>query len=251
MANDKPNVIKMRTPLGVAKFPKLTSPDYGTKDYPKPDGEYSVRLIYNENDADFVKFQEALEPHIAKAQAAAEKEFASLKKAQRDNLGGIQMNQLFQPLYDEEEEQTGEFEIKLATKAGGTVKAGPRKGKEWSRTVPLFDAKGVPIKGRKRAALDIWGGSELIVSFSFMEGGYFIPATGRWGLKLQIEAVQIVTLRAGGEKNADEYGFGAVEGGMSVDDIADRETDNDNEDEAEDYGRSEDDGVDAGDQADF
>jgi hypothetical protein len=49
--------ITMNTPKGTAKWPKLSEPDYGTKDYPKPDGEYSVKLVFDETDPKFLQFK--------------------------------------------------------------------------------------------------------------------------------------------------------------------------------------------------
>jgi hypothetical protein len=215
---DKPKIVKMNTPLGVAKWPKLTEPDYGTKDYPKPEGEYSVKLVFNESDPAFVAFREKMESFMVPVEAMAEEKFAELKKPQRDKLGSPSRNDIFTPIYDEDDEPTGEVEMKLTMKASGVVKKGPREGKKWSRKPQLFDALGRPIKGK----IDVWGGSELIIAFSFTEGGYFIPATGAYGIKLQLEAAQVVTLRQGGERSADDYGFGKQEGGFDASQISDQ-----------------------------
>jgi hypothetical protein len=145
-------------------------------------------------------------------EAMAIKKFAELKKPQRDKLGSPSRNDMFTPIYDADDEPTGEVEMKFSMKAGGVVKKGPREGKKWSRKPQLFDALGRPIKGE----IAIWGGSELIIAFSFTEDGYFIPATGAYGIKLQLEAAQVVTLRAGGERDAGDYGFGSQEGGFDA-----------------------------------
>jgi hypothetical protein len=209
---DKPKVVKMNTPLGTAKWPKLSEPDYGTKDYPKPEGEYSVKLVFDEDDPKFMAFREKLEAYMVPVEAMAQAEFAKLKKPQRDKIGSPTRNDMFTPIYDEDDEPTGQVEMKMTMKASGVVKRGPREGKKWSRKPQLFDALGRPIKGK----VDIWGGSELIISFSFTEPGYFIPATGAYGIKLQLEAAQVVTLRQGGERSASEYGFGKQEGGFDA-----------------------------------
>lgn len=225
---DKPKIAKMNTPLGTAKWPKLTEPDYGTKDYPKPEGEYSTKLVFQEDDPAFVKFREKLEAYMVPVEAEAQAKFAELKKPQRDKLGSPSRNDLFTPIYDENDEPTGEVEMKFTMKAGGVVKKGPREGKKWSRKPQLFDALGRPIKGK----VDVWGGSELIIAFSFTENGYFIPATGAYGIKLQLEAAQVVTLRQGGERSAGDFGFGKQEGGFDASQIAsDNESDGEEEDD--------------------
>lgn len=215
---DKPVIKKMNAPLAAFKWPKLTEPDYGTKDYPKPEGEYSVKLIFEETDPAFVKFRDTMQPYMDAVEATAEAEFAKLKKPQRDKLGSPNRNDLFVPIYDDNDEPTGQVEMKLSMKASGVVKKGPREGRKWTRKPALFDALGRPIKGK----IEIWGGTEGIIAFSFREDGYFIPATGAYGIKLQLEAVQVVTLRQGGERAAGDYGFGAQEGGFDASSVADQ-----------------------------
>jgi hypothetical protein len=215
MANDKPTTFKMNTPLGTAKWPKLTAPDYGTAEHPKPEGEYSVKLVWNESDPAFQKFRAKMEGYLAEAEEAGREQFAALKKPQRDKLGGMKMNPLFTPIYDDNEEPTGQVEMKLTMKASGVVKRGPREGKKWDRKPDLYDAFGRKIT----KPIEIWGGSELIVSFSFIQGGYFIAGSGLTGLKCSLEGVQVVTLRQGGERSAESHGFSAQAGGFSADEL--------------------------------
>ncbi len=224
---DKFKVTKLNTPLGAAKWPKLSEPDYGTKDYPKPDGEYSTKMIFDATDPKFVAFRERMEAYIAPVEAMAQAKFAELKKPQRDKLGSPTFNDMFVPIYDEDDEPTGEVEMKFTMKAGGVVKKGPREGSKWSRKPNLFDSLGRPIKGK----VDIWGGSELIIAFSFTDDGYWIPATGAYGIKLQLEAAQIVTLREAGARNAGDYGFGEQEGGFDASQHTPAQTDGSDDEE--------------------
>lgn len=229
---DKPKIASLKTPLGVAKFPKLVEPDYGTKEYAKPEGEYSTKLVFNESDPAFIAFRERLESYMPAVEQNAQTRFAELKKPQRDKLGEPKLNPLFTPVYDENDEPTGEVEMKFVMKASGVVKRGPREGKKWSRKPQLFDAFGGDIKGD----IQIWGGSELIIAFSFTEGGYFIPATGAYGLKLQLEAAQVVTLRAGGQRDAKSFGFDKQEGGFdSSDYVAPNAEDKEGDDVENEY----------------
>lgn len=205
MADNARKMTKLNTPKATAKWPKLTEPDYGNAQFPKPDGEFSVKLIWDESDPKFQAFQAKMQPVLDRAEAAGQAKFDALPKAQRVKLGSMKLNPLFTPLYDADEEPTGQVELKLSMKAGGVVKKGPREGKRWARKPALFDALGRPIKSK----VEIWGGSELICQVSFEEEGYFIPGSGAAGVKLQLEAVQIITLRQGGDKAASDYGFGA------------------------------------------
>lgn len=216
MSNDKQKSVKLNAPMAVAKWPKLTEPDYGTAEYPKPEGEYSVKLVWDETDPAFIKFREKLEPYSAAAEAKGRAEFAALKKPQRDKLGDLKINPLFTPVYDENDEPTGQVEMKLTKRASGVVKKGPREGKKWASKPDIYDALGRQIKTK----VDIWGGSEIIAAVSFIEGGYFIAGTGICGLKLSLDAVQIITLREGGTRDAASYGFGKHEDGFDASTIA-------------------------------
>lgn len=209
---DKKVFIEKNAPLAVFKFPKLVEPDYGTRDYPKPEGEFTTKLVWNETDPNFIAFRDMMSEYEEAAEEAAQAAFNALKKPQRDKLGSPTKNPVFTPIYDDQDNPTGEVEMKVSMKASGVVKKGPRAGKKWSRKPQLFDALGRPIKGQ----IEVWGGTEGIIAFSFDPEGYFIPATGAYGIKLQLEAAQIVTLRAGGEKDASAYGFGAQEGGFDA-----------------------------------
>lgn len=197
------------SPRGTYVFPKLNEPDHGTKEYPKPDGEYSVKLRMQAEAPETKAFIAKLEPLHKAAVEKAEGEFQKLKVDQRKKLKAVTVNDFFVTVYDKEtEEPTGEIEFKFACKAGGEYKTGPKAGKKWSRTVTLFDAKGTPMKN----APSIWGGTIGKVSFMVEEGGYFIPGTGAAGIKLSLEAVQIITLQSGSAKDAKGYGFGEEEG---------------------------------------
>jgi len=232
MADKKTKYLKMNAPLAAFKYPKLVEPDYGSKDYPNPEGVYTTKLVWDENDPKFVAFRAKMEPFLAAVEKMADVEFAKLKKPQRDKLGSPTCNDMFVPLYNEDDTPTGQVEAKVSMKASGVVKQGTRAGKKWARKPNLFDALGRPIKGD----IEIWGGTEGIVNFSFNPAGYFIPATGAFGIKMQLEAVQVVTLRAGGEASAESYGFGAQEGGFDASQYDAPEKDGDMDDDEDSTG---------------
>lgn len=222
MANTR-NVTKMTTPRASFKWPKLTEPDYGSNQYPKPDGEYSTKLVFDEADPAFQKFRTKIEKAHAAAVELGKEKFGELKVATRKKLGDITVNEPFTVVYDNEtEEPTGEVEMKVSMKASGTVKKGPRAGKSWNRKPQLFDAKGKPMLKTP----DIWGGTVGKVSFSFMTDGYFIPGTGACGISFQLEAAQIIDLVSGGQRKADEFGF-EEEDGYEYEAPADEEEDED------------------------
>lgn len=208
MAEARKKLPKIVTPAGKFRFPKLTEPDYGNKKFPKPDGEYSVQLVFDAESAGAKEMIEKLTPHYEAALAEAEEAFAKLPVGTRKKLGKVSANDLFTTLYDKEtEEPTGEIMFKATMKASGVVKKdGPRKGKKWTRSPIIFDAKGA----RMAKAPSIWSGTIGKVSAEISP--YFIPGTGAAGLKLNLEAVQIIDLVSDGQRSASSYGFGEEEG---------------------------------------
>ncbi|MGO7451869.1 ssDNA-binding protein [Rhizobium ruizarguesonis] len=195
-----PSLISPRGPL---KFPKIDKVDYGTKEYPKPNGEYSTKQVL-EADAPATKaFIAALMPHYQAAMEEAAAKFKELKIETRKKLGKVTENDLFTTLYDQETEQpTGYIEFKFAMAASGE-----RKDKtKWAAKPAIFDAKGKPMT----KVPEIWSGTEAKVSFECQP--YFIPGTGAAGLKLKLKAIQIIELVSGGQRSASSYGFGAEDG---------------------------------------
>lgn len=233
---EKEKRVTLMTPKGPFAWPKLTEPDYGSNDYPDPDGSYSVKLILKEDDKATKSFIKKLEVIHAEAVKTAEAAFKELKVATRKKLGEVTVNPLYTVVYDDDtEEPTGELEFKFKSTAGGTYKKGPKEGKKWERKMPLFDAAGTPLKKLK----GLWGGTVGIINFE--PRPYFIPGTAAAGLKLNLEAVQVLELVAGGDRAASSFGFGQEEG-FSADDIED-------EDEVDPEAAEED--TDAEDEEDF
>lgn len=195
-----PSLISPRGPL---KFPKIDKVDYGTKDYPKPNGEYSTKLVLEADAPETKRFIASLMPHYQEAMAEAAAKFKELKVETRKKLGKVTENDLFTTLYDQDTEQpTGYIEFKFAMAASGE-----RKDKtKWSAKPAIFDAKGKPMT----KVPEIWSGTEAKVSFECQP--YFIPGTGAAGLKLKLKAVQVIELVSGGQRSASSYGFGAEDG---------------------------------------
>ncbi|MER8421835.1 hypothetical protein [Mesorhizobium sp. M1329] len=241
MAKDtKKKLPQFTTPRGIFVYPKLTEPDYGTKDYPKPDGEYSLKFRLSLEDAEAfvdrkIKHGDemvSLQSLYNAAMQDAERQFAELKVESRKKLGSVKPNDLFTVLYDQEtEEPTGEVEFKFKMKASGEFKQGPKAGKKWSRKPDLFDAKGRKIGN----GVNIWGGSEGKVSFATRE--YFVAGTAAAGLTLMLGGVQVIELVTNGSRAANSYGFGEEEGyGYDPDDYRDEESGEDKSDEGSSEG---------------
>lgn len=227
--NNRPKMIVATSPKGVFVFPKLNEPDYGSKDYPVPLGQYVVRLRVEKSDPKVQAFLTKVEAVLAEAKAAAEAKFKDMKVANKQKLKaangdtGLKANPLFTEIYDEETEQpTGEIEFKFQLPAKVEIKKGPRAGKVMTFKPIIADARGLPIPANKLPP--IWGGTVGIVSFEFQEGGYFIEGSGLYGVKMRLLGVQIIDLKSGGERSAQSLGFKQEEG-FSSDDLAEREDD--------------------------
>lgn len=220
MAKDtKPKPVSITSPRGVFVFPKLNEPDYGTKDYPKPDGEYSLKFRLKADEPATEAFIKKLQPHYDAAIEEAEAEFKKLKVETRKKLGKVTPNELYTTLYDPDtEEPTGEIEFKFKMKASGTRK----DGKKWTRKPDLFDAR----MNKVAAGINIWGGSEGKVSF--LVSPYFIPGTAAAGLSLKLAGVQVIELVSNGSRSASSYGFEEEDGyETSEDDAPNRDADED------------------------
>ena len=194
--------IKVVSPKATFRYPKLSEPDYGNEEYPKPEGEYSVGLILTLDEAK--PLIEKLQPIHDKAVEEGQIKFDNLNVQQRKKLKELSVNPLFTEEYDKEtEEPTGNVIFKVKMKASGTNK---KTGKKWTAKPTIFDAKGQPIKHPPA----IWGGT--IGKVSFEAAPYFITGTGTAGVGLYLNAVQIIELRSGGGGDASSYGFGEEEG---------------------------------------
>ena len=207
MANDKKPTPRpeMTTPFaGFAIWPKLAEPDFGTKEYPKPNGEFNTKLRYTREEAE--PLIAMLRDVYAEADEKGKAEYASLDAATRKKKGNDYfLRDLFDEELDDNENPTGNVIFKFKMSHSGVSK---KTGKEWSRMLALFDAKGQPIRGAARPR--IMSGSMLKINFSAVPN--FTLKAGA-GVTLYMNAVQIVEL-SDGTKSAEEYGFGAVDDGF-------------------------------------
>jgi len=198
MTEKTPKRPKHITKTGTAVYPYLDKPDTKFKE----EGEYRTKLRLSAEDA---------APIIAlvDAEMAVARKLEKLLAAKKDpkNKGKtIPENTPYKDAVDDNGEETGEIEFDFKATASGVSK---KNGKPWTRTVDVFDAKKNKIKGA------VWGGSKIKVCFSI--GSYFINAKVGYGVKLYLEAVQVIELVQGGQRNADGYGFGEEEGYEAAD----------------------------------
>lgn len=230
MADKKKKPTIYRTPKGVLRYPRLRKPDHGTKDYPDKDGAYKTDLVLSEKAA--AKLTKMLKPLYKEAEKEGRKAYGELKAATRKK-NDFSMNDLSTPEYDDDDNETGNVIFRFKKKASGTRKDDTK----WKAFPPtLFDAGRKPIP----KSVDPWGGSEAVVAFTVSP--YFIPGTCTAGLKLALDAVQIIDLVQGGERSADDYGFEEEDGYSAPEDDDEDEEDEDDsssedeEDEDDDNG---------------
>lgn len=217
MAQKKfPKLKKFTTPKGLFKFPSLSTPDYGSDDYPDPNGSYKVAVVFDKDSPDAKALIAKLEPEYKAALSAAKEEFDGLKAKSKDALAkkGITKpvaNALYHDVYDREtDEPTGQIEFRFKRKASGTRK----DGSTWNSPRPgLFDAALNKIPPQ----VEIWGGSEGKVNFEVQP--YFIPGTAAAGVSLKLVGAQVIDLvTKGGNLSADQMGFEEEEGD-TIDDL--------------------------------
>ena len=212
MAEKRKALPAFNTPTCTFKYPHLSEIDYGTADYPKPEGVYNVACVLKADDPETIAFLAKLAPHHDEAISLGEESFSALPVASRKKLGKITVNPIFNTLYDKEtEEETGEIEFRIKMNASGTRK----DGKQWSQSPDLFDGFMRPIP----AGVSIYGGTVGKVAFAVSP--YFITGTGMVGLSLKLKAAQIIELVSSASKTASAYGFGE-EGGFNADDLPDQ-----------------------------
>ncbi|MCH2199767.1 MAG: hypothetical protein MK081_13390 [Flavobacteriales bacterium] len=195
---------------GRAVFPKLNEPD--TKF--NPEGIFTTKLILSPEVAD---------PLIAKLEAM---QAEAVKKAQAKKKGKRvkQQDLPIQPAYDEDGNETGDYELKTKMKASGVSN---KTGNPWTRKLPLFDSTGKPTN------VQVGGGSEIICA---MEASAYDSASIGVGVTLRLEAVQVVNLAAGGSRSASDFAFGSVEGGfVSTDESEVASSDETSEEDAAEY----------------
>jgi hypothetical protein len=218
MANDKrPSFTKGMTPRGIFVFPKLSAPD--TKF--KADGEFGVKLRLGADESEklIAKIEGELKAYWPKAKAELEEKVAAAPagekraKAKKALADMKEADKSYKPVYNDEEEETGEYEFNFKMPAVYTKDKGKATERKVSMRPDVFDAKGKKLE----KVPEIWGGTEGIVSYELRP---FNTAVGV-GISLRLKAVQVIKLVAGGgARDAASYGFGAHEDGFEASDEA-------------------------------
>jgi hypothetical protein len=211
MADDKkPKTIIHNALPGTAIYPYLNSPDTKWK----PEGEFKVKVRYSDEDAAGIR--ENFEAGMVEAEKLAKAFAAKQLKEKKKKIAIKEADPSIVPEYDEQGEETGFTLVNFKSTASGVSK---KTGKPWKRTIALFDANGNAMRK------PVYSGSELIMAYS---ASPWCNPKGEYGVKFQIEGVQVVKLvsEGGAVRSASSLGFGKVDGGYA-DDGEDPETSDD------------------------
>lgn len=150
--------------------------------------------------------EEAYDAKVAELKGAG-------KKALAEKLKLITLVEPLAPEIDDDGDETGTVMLKAKMKASGVYKSGPKTGQRWERKPNIFNAKGKQLANPPK----IGGGSEVKMSIELSV--YYAANDGKVGVSFRLEAVQLITHVAFGQRDAAGYGFGAEDG----DDIDDQE----------------------------
>lgn len=230
--------LKLTTPPGTLRWPKLNKINYGSEKFPVKNGNFETEIIIDKDHPEFAAFAAKFDPLYEKAKEFAEAKYADLPVKSRKDLkeknppNGIRLRPLIQEMYDEKtEELLSTVKIKLKMGAGGVTKAGkpwmarPTAFSASGKPLPLFiNAPGTPHHGKPHPkAKLIYTGTLARVAFDIELsdfGFYFAAVDGAFGLRANLAAVQILKYGDAPQRGADAYGFGSEDGydGEDVDD---------------------------------
>lgn len=188
---DFKKLVRGSTPAAHLIFPHLQNPN--TKF--KAEGEFQTSMdLFGQVAADFIKkIEEVYETEYA-AECQSEKK-TLLRYAGRP----------YGPALDKDKQPIpGATRFRFSRKAGGVN--GPKSktpGKSWTTTIPIWSADLKPVTE------PVWGGTLAKVSYTLVP--WFTNALG-FGIRLQLEAVQVFDLVTQGERAPSHYGFEVGEG---------------------------------------
>jgi len=181
-ARRKHDIIKAR---GIARYAHLNEPD---KKFDQEYGVYSCDLVITAAGKQEI---------VNKIKPLYEQELKDVMDAHP----GKKIEQKGLPIKDIED---GQFLLHSKLKGGHKNKV---TGQEWIFSVALFDSTGKPLP----EDVQVWGGSE--VNLAFRPNFYYVPSIG-FGVRFEIQAVQVIQLKNGGVGGvaAESFGFTEEEG---------------------------------------
>jgi hypothetical protein len=180
--------IKMTSPVGVARFPKLNTPDTKFKE----EGEYSVQLQLSKDSPENQSFINEL----------AKIYEANYKTVSAENRGKKikRMDPPWKDGVDRDGNDLNCWDLRIKMPASYMSK---QDGKKVEMRPAIFDAKLNPSKA------EVGGGSKIRVNFDVSP--FYVPALGA-GISLRLRAVQVLELSQRGSRSGTDYGFSQADG---------------------------------------
>lgn len=169
------------TPKGSLLFPHIYEPET----YEGKDVGYTVNIKFDQKETDALIA--VIDKELEKA-----KHSIKLKPGQKWSA---------EPFLGYKEDKEGDIVFKFKANSHYTTKSGDMH----KVTIPVFDAHGTPIK----EPLSIGNGTIAKVAYTLVP--YWISKVVN-GIKLRLDAVQIIDLKEYGQKSAKVFGFGEEEG---------------------------------------
>lgn len=213
--NTRPSYAKVMTELGTFVYPKLNKPDQ-FKDG-KPNYNVKLRLPADASAALINKIEAELAAYWPVAKAELEEKVASAKtgpekaKAKKALEAMKEADKSYKPAYDDDGNETGEFEFNFKMPASYTKDKGKPTEKQVPMRPDIFDARGRLLEDPP----EIWGGTTGYVSGELRP----FSTTVGVGISLRLKGVQIITLRqGGGSRDAESHGFKSHDEGYAAED---------------------------------
>lgn len=169
------------TPKGSLLFPHIYEPEQ----YEDKDVGYTVNIKFDQKETDALIA--VIDEELQNA-----KHSIKLKPGQKWSA---------EPFLGYKEDKDGDIVFKFKANSHYTTKS----GEVHKVTIPVFDAHGKPIK----EPLSIGNGTIAKVAYTLVP--YWISKVVN-GIKLRLDAVQIIDLKEYGQKDAKGFGFGEEEG---------------------------------------
>jgi hypothetical protein len=211
MAATKRKKVLVVTPIGVAVWPHLHSPD--TK-FDK-DGVYRVQLAYPAESAEAKQLVKQIDGWVMKAIEEENKALVEGGKKAKAPASFKRADLPYKMETNDEGEETGRMLFNFKQKAKGKT----REGEVFERRVALYLKGGAPLPKDKK----IGGGSQLQVSYE--PNPFFTGGLGA-GVSLRMEAVMVHELVEWAQRDASGYGF-------DVDDTATQSVESTSSDDAD------------------
>lgn len=186
----------LTTPTAPCLWPRLRVPDTTFK----PDGEYSISLVLNEDEAEVLR---------SKASAHLAKFIEEQKKLSGKKSLSMANSSPFKADSDKEGNETGKVRVSFKMKASVVSK---KTGNKMDFTPAVFDKFGQPYTG------DLGNGSKCRVNFEV--NPWYSAALGA-GISFRLRAVQVLEVKASsGATDAKSFGFETSESESIEDAIA-------------------------------